>query len=61
MNIATNNDMLMTIHLPHNNKIEGMRRIENIILNSYKEDNNNNGFIKYKREKICSIIMLKKQ
>jgi predicted metal-dependent TIM-barrel fold hydrolase len=51
MNIATENDMLMTIHLPHNNKVEGMRRIENIILSSYEHDNNN-CFIKYKREKI---------
>ena len=24
--------MLMTIHLPHNNKLEGMKRIENILL-----------------------------
>jgi len=51
MNIATENDMLMTIHLPHNNKIEGIKRIENIISNSNDEFNNKK-FIKYKREKI---------
>ncbi|HEY1211792.1 MAG TPA: TatD family hydrolase [Nitrososphaera sp.] len=31
MDIATDKDMLMTIHLPHNNKPEGMRRIEQIL------------------------------
>ena len=31
MDIATEKDMLMTIHLPHNNKPEGMRRIERIL------------------------------
>lgn len=35
MDIAADKDMLMTIHLPHNNKPEGMRRIEQI-LNSKK-------------------------
>jgi len=31
MDIATDKDMLMTIHLPHNNKPEGMQRIEQIL------------------------------
>jgi uncharacterized protein len=31
MDIATERDMLMTVHLPHNNKPEGMRRIERIL------------------------------
>lgn len=35
MDIAADMDMLMTVHLPHNNKPEGMRRIEQI-LNSDK-------------------------
>jgi predicted metal-dependent TIM-barrel fold hydrolase len=33
MDIAAEKNMLMTVHLPHNNKPEGMRRIE-LILNS---------------------------
>jgi uncharacterized protein len=31
MDIAADKDMLMTIHLPHNNKPEGIRRIEQIL------------------------------
>jgi uncharacterized protein len=31
MDIASQKDMLMTIHLPHNNKQEGMKRIERIL------------------------------
>lgn len=42
MDIATEKSMLMTIHLPHNNKPEGMERIERIL----KEDN------EYNRQKI---------
>ena len=33
MDIAAEKNMLMTVHLPHNNKPEGMRRIE-LLLNS---------------------------
>jgi hypothetical protein len=40
--------MLMTIHLPHNNKLEGMKRIENILLDNSNNSNNN----KYNRNKI---------
>lgn len=38
MEIATEKNMLMTIHLPHNNKTEGMKRIERIL----KENNEHN-------------------
>jgi predicted metal-dependent TIM-barrel fold hydrolase len=44
MDIATEKDMLMVVHLPHNNKPEGMRRIERIL----NDDKGN----KYKRNKI---------
>ncbi len=44
MDIASEKNMLMTIHLPHNNKLEGMKRIENIL----KEDKSG----KYNRNKI---------
>ena len=47
MDIAAEKDMLMTVHLPHNNKPEGMKRIERILLND-----NNKGDGKYNREKI---------
>ncbi|MGI9010842.1 MAG: TatD family hydrolase [Nitrososphaeraceae archaeon] len=39
MDLATEKDMLMTIHLPHLNKPEGMKRIENILLNSNNKYN----------------------
>ena len=48
MDLATEEDMLMTIHLPHNNKLEGMKRIENILLDNSNNSNNN----KYNRNKI---------
>jgi uncharacterized protein len=44
MDIATEKDMLMVVHLPHNNKPEGMRRIERIL----NDDKGN----KYNRNKI---------
>lgn len=44
LDMAAENDMLMTIHLPHNNKPEGMKRIENIL------NNDING--RYARKKI---------
>jgi predicted metal-dependent TIM-barrel fold hydrolase len=47
MDIAAEKDMLMTVHLPHNNKPEGMKRIERILLND-----TNKGGGKYNREKI---------
>src|SRR5438309_2833014 len=47
MEIATQLDMLMTVHLPHNNKLEGMKRIERIL-----DGNNNNSGAKYSRKKI---------
>ncbi len=42
MDIAADKNLLMTIHLPHNNKVEGMNRIEKILNSSNK----------YKREMI---------
>jgi uncharacterized protein len=50
MDIAAEKDMLMTVHLPHNNKPEGMKRIERILLNDDEEKNKGGG--KYNREKI---------
>jgi predicted metal-dependent TIM-barrel fold hydrolase len=48
MDIAAEKDMLMTVHLPHNNNnTEGMKRIERILLND-----KNKGDGKYNREKI---------
>jgi hypothetical protein len=58
MDIAAEKDMLMTVHLPHNNKLEGMKRIERILLNDDDGDGgddheeNKGGGNKYKREKI---------
>jgi uncharacterized protein len=45
MNLAAKMDMLMTIHLPHVNKVEGMKRLERIL-----EDSSTN--TTYRREKI---------
>jgi predicted metal-dependent TIM-barrel fold hydrolase len=45
MDIAAEKDMLMTVHLPHNNKPEGMRRMERILLDGAQGK-------KYKRNKI---------
>jgi uncharacterized protein len=44
MDIAADKDMLMTVHLPHNNKPEGMLRIERIV--------NSEGGQRYERAKI---------
>src|SRR5919109_237761 len=59
LDIAADKDMLMTVHLPHNNKLEGMRRIEKILLNDEDNgddgsgnNNNNKGAGKYNRKKI---------
>jgi uncharacterized protein len=53
MDIAAEKDMLMTVHLPHNNKPEGMKRIERILLNEDDEENKGGGSGgKYDREKI---------
>jgi predicted metal-dependent TIM-barrel fold hydrolase len=48
MNIAAEMDMLMTIHLPHINKVEGMKRLERILEDSKTTGVNNS----YRREKI---------
>jgi len=47
IDIASQKDMLMTIHLPHNNKQQGMKRIEQIL-----DDNNDKSQTKYNRKKI---------
>jgi uncharacterized protein len=52
MDIAAEKDMLMTVHLPHNNKPEGMKRIERILLNGDDERNKGGSGGKYDREKI---------
>jgi uncharacterized protein len=54
MDIAAEKDMLMTVHLPHNNKPEGMKRIERILLNGDDERNKGGSgdSSKYNREKI---------
>ena len=38
--LAAEKDMLMTVHLLHNNKNEGIKRIENILLNNNKYNRN---------------------
>ena len=43
MDIAAEKNMLMTVHLPHNNKLEGMKRIERILLNDNDNDNDGDG------------------
>lgn len=45
MDIAADKDMLMTFHLPHNNKPEGMRRMERILTAT-------DGGKRYSRQKI---------
>jgi predicted metal-dependent TIM-barrel fold hydrolase len=52
MDIAAQKDMLMTIHLPHNNKQEGMKRIEKILLNNADDESKGSTGSKYKRKKI---------
>jgi uncharacterized protein len=56
MDIAAEKNMLMTVHLPHNNKLEGMKRIERILLKDDGDgddhEENKGGSSKYKREKI---------
>jgi predicted metal-dependent TIM-barrel fold hydrolase len=45
MDIAADKNMLMTIHLPHNNKPEGMKRIERILLD---DEQNNRHYTRHK-------------
>ncbi len=47
MDLAAEKNMLMTIHLPHNNKNEGIKRIDNVLFNNNSSSNNN-----YNRNKI---------
>jgi predicted metal-dependent TIM-barrel fold hydrolase len=52
MDLAANLNMLMTIHLPHNNKVEGMKRIEQILVSDTGNEINNKTKNKYVRNKI---------
>jgi predicted metal-dependent TIM-barrel fold hydrolase len=52
MDLAAKLDMLMTIHLPHQNKVEGMKRIEEILEGDVGNKNKNKFKGKYKRNKI---------
>lgn len=45
MDIAAQKDMLMTVHLPHHNKVEGMRRFERLLNDSTKGNRYNRGKI----------------
>src|SRR5215831_4659448 len=52
MDIAVQKDMLMTIHLPHYNKTEGMKRIEGILTGSNDDKRKASKLNKYNRKKI---------
>jgi predicted metal-dependent TIM-barrel fold hydrolase len=53
MDIATQLDMLMTVHLPHNNKTEGMKRIEGMLMaNTYDDRRKGVRVDRYDRKKI---------
>jgi uncharacterized protein len=52
VDIAVQKDMLMTIHLPHYNKVEGMKRIESILKASNDDKRKANMVNRYDRQKI---------
>jgi predicted metal-dependent TIM-barrel fold hydrolase len=52
MDIAVQKDMLMTIHLPHYNKTEGMKRIESILKGNNDDKRKASELNRYNREKI---------
>ena len=52
LDIAVQKNMLITIHLPHNNKVEGMKRIEHILKASNDDKRKANKLNIYNREKI---------
>jgi uncharacterized protein len=52
MDIAVHKNMLMTIHLPHNNKTQGMKRIEDILKASNDDKTEGSRVNRYDREKI---------
>jgi uncharacterized protein len=52
MDIAVQKDMLMTIHLPHYNKVEGMKRIESILKGNNDDKRKPSMLNRYNREKI---------
>jgi predicted metal-dependent TIM-barrel fold hydrolase len=52
LDIAVQKNMLITIHLPHNNKTEGMKRIEGILKSNNDDKRKGRGVNSYNREKI---------
>ncbi len=52
LDIAVQKNMLITIHLPHNNKREGMKRIEGILKSNNDDKRKGCGVNSYNREKI---------
>jgi uncharacterized protein len=52
MDIAVQKNMLMTIHLPHYNKVEGMKRIEGILKGNNDDRTEGSRVNRYNREKI---------
>jgi len=52
MDIAVQKNMLMTIHLPHYNKVEGMKRIEGILKGNNDDRTEGSRMNRYNREKI---------
>jgi predicted metal-dependent TIM-barrel fold hydrolase len=52
MDIAVQKNMLMTIHLPHYNKVEGMKRIEGILKGNNYDKTQGSRANRYDRQKI---------
>ncbi len=52
LNIAVQKNMLITIHLPHNNKMEGLKRMEGILKGNSDDKRTGSRVNKYDRKKI---------
>jgi uncharacterized protein len=52
MDIADQKNLLMTIHLPHYNKVEGMKRIESILKGNNDDKTQGSRVNRYDRQKI---------
>jgi uncharacterized protein len=52
LDIAVQKNMLITIHLPHNNKVEGMKRIKGILKGNNNDKRKASMVNKYNRQKI---------
>ena len=52
LDIAVQKNMLITIHLPHNNKVEGMKRIKGILKGKNNDKRKASMVNKYNRQKI---------